>query len=78
MIKQKGYIAREGYFGTNWEFDYVDGKIFKTKGDLHKYMKDINGFGCTRSRKNCYDTTEQIYENQLEGYGYEVVEVEIK
>lgn len=71
----KGYIALEGEFLTNWEF--CNGKVFKTKKALHKYMKDSLGFGCPRSRRSCYGPDEEIYENHQEEYGYSIEKVDI-
>lgn len=73
--RMKLYIAKEGYFGTNWEF--INEKVFKTKKALHKYMKDTLGFGCPKSYRSCYGKDEDIYENNTQEYGYEVVEVSL-
>ena len=72
----KGYIALEGRFLTNWSFS--NGKVFRTKKSLHKYMKETLGFGCPKSYRSCYGPDEDIHENQIQEYGYEVVEVEIE
>lgn len=75
-MNKKIYIIREGNFGTNWEIIYYKG--FETKKALRSYFKDVNGFQCYRSKRSCYDGDEEIYENQNEQYGYEIVTLEVQ
>lgn len=72
-MKNKVYLVREGYFHTNWEIG-PNTKVFTTKKSLHDYMKETHGHGFSRSKKDCYDPDEEIYENQKEEYGYDVIE----
>ena len=71
----KMYLIREGRFGTNWMV--FNEKVFKTKKALRKYFKDTNGFQCYRSKRSCYELNEEIYENQNEEYGYEILTLEV-
>lgn len=71
---KKLYIVRSGPFHTNWEYEP---RVFHTKKLCHKYMKEIQGFGCYRSQKDCYGEDEEIYENITQEFGYEILEVEV-
>ena len=71
-IENKGYIAIEGSFYTNWEFS--NQKVFKTKKALHDYMRDVNGHGFTRDKKEPY---HDKWRSVREEYGYIIEKVEI-
>ena len=71
---KKLYIVRSGQFYKDWEYEP---RVFPTKKLCHAYMKAIHGFGCYRSRKDCYGQDEEIYENITQAFGYEILEVEV-
>ena len=74
MKIKKGYVAVEGDFYTNWEFD--NGMIFLTKKALHTYMKKQNGFGCTM-KQSPYHNPGTYFDNLIEEYGYTIETVKI-
>ena len=82
---KKGYMRREGDFGSDWEI--IEKIVFPTKMALKNHFKDINGFNCYRSKKTCYGKEEEmlhygkdeeIYENKNYLYGYEIITVEVR
>lgn len=73
----KGYMARRGFFYSDWGINCSGAKVFLTKKALHKDMVETLGFRCYPSKNPAYSKNEHIYENKTEGYGYEVITVEI-
>jgi len=73
---KKGYMIREGNFYADWVIEEMI--VFPTKVALKEYFKYTNGFQCYRSKKTCYGKDEEMYENQNEQYGYEIITVEVR